>query len=81
MKLESVTGKDAILEASKKSAEFVREKMLAVETGTLGEEIDLGFAKMNRLSALLIVLEHSGEHKGQLIACARSNNIVPPWSR
>ena len=49
--------------------------------GSLGDEVDLGFMKTNRLSALLVVLEHTGEHKGQLIAYARSNGVVPPWSR
>jgi uncharacterized damage-inducible protein DinB len=81
MAMESIKGRENILEAFNKSAAFVREKMSAVEVGTLGEEVDLGFAKMNRLSALLVVLEHSGEHKGQLIAYARSNGVVPPWSQ
>jgi uncharacterized damage-inducible protein DinB len=81
MSLESVSGKEAILEAYKKSADFVREKVLAEDSGRLGDEVDLGFAKMSRLSALLMVLEHTGEHKGQLIAYARSNGVAPPWSR
>jgi uncharacterized damage-inducible protein DinB len=81
MTMESITGKDNILEALNTSAAFVREKVMAVDPGTLNEEVDLGFAKMNRLSALLVVLEHTGEHKGQLIAYARSNGVVPPWSQ
>ena len=81
MAMESIKGRESILEAFNNSAAFVREKVMAVDAGTLGEEVDLGFAKMNRLSALLVVLEHSGEHKGQLIAYARSNGVVPPWSQ
>lgn len=80
MSLESVSGKEAILEAYQKSADFVREKVMAEDSGRLGEEVDLGFARMSRLSALLMVLEHTGEHKGQLIAYARSNGVAPPWS-
>jgi len=49
-------------------------------SGSFREEVHFGFAKMNRLSGLLVILEHNGEHKGQLIAYARSNGIVPPWS-
>jgi hypothetical protein len=30
---------------------------------------------------LLIFVEHVHEHLGQLIAYARSNSVVPPWSR
>ena len=81
MQLESITDKAAILEAFNESAAFVREKIMEVDAAGLGEEVDLGFMKTNRLSALLIVLEHSGEHKGQLIAYARSNGIAPPWSQ
>ena len=81
MKMESITGKEAILEAFNTSAAFVKEKIMEVDPATLGDEVDLGFAKMNRLSALLVVLEHSGEHKGQLIAYARSNGVAPPWSQ
>jgi uncharacterized damage-inducible protein DinB len=81
MQLESITDKAAILEAFNASAAFVREKIMEVDAAGLGEEVDLGFMKTNRLSALLVVLEHTGEHKGQLIAYARSNGITPPWSQ
>ncbi len=36
---------------------------------------------MSTLAGLLTVMEHNGEHKGQLIAYARSNGVVPPWSK
>ena len=51
-----------------------------VESGEFGEEVDFGFAKFNKLAGLLVIMEHNGEHKGQLIAYARSNDVVPPWS-
>jgi len=47
----------------------------------LNEEVDFGFAKMNKMGGLLAMMEHNGEHKGQLIAYARSNGVVPPWSK
>lgn len=81
MSMESIKGKEAIIDTFKKSSAFIKEKMAMVEAGTFGEEVDLGFAKLNRLSSLLVVLEHNGEHKGQLIAYARSNGVVPPWSQ
>jgi len=81
MNLEKIKGKDNVLAALKKSNEFVLEKVALVETDKLGEEVDFGFGKFNRLSGLLIVLEHNGEHKGQLIAYARSNGVTPPWSK
>ncbi|WP_299488210.1 DinB family protein [uncultured Allomuricauda sp.] len=80
MGLGKITGKENIIAAIKQSNAFVLEKMDMVETEKFGEEVDYGFGKFNRLSGLLIIMEHNGEHKGQLIAYARSNGVVPPWS-
>lgn len=79
--LNKMEGKENILAALKKSNEFVLEKIMLVENEKLTEEIDFGFAKMSALSGLLTILEHNGEHKGQLIAYARSVGVTPPWSK
>ncbi|WP_238474602.1 DinB family protein [Maribacter algarum] len=81
MNLGKITGKENIIAALKKSNAFVLEKIVEVETAALNEEVDFGFAKMNKLGGLLAMMEHNGEHKGQLIAYARSNGVVPPWSK
>jgi len=81
MKLGEITGKENVITTLKKSNEFVLEKIMQVESAALTEEVDFGFAKMNKLGGLLAMMEHNGEHKGQLIAYARSNNVVPPWSK
>ena len=80
MALGQITGKENVIAALKKSNEFVLEKITVVENDELNEEVDFGFAKMNKLGGLLAIMEHNGEHKGQLIAYARSNGVVPPWS-
>ncbi len=80
MNLGKITGKENIIAALKKSNEFVLDKITKVETASLNEEVDFGFAKMNKLGGLLAIMEHNGEHKGQLIAYARTNGVVPPWS-
>ena len=79
-KLKDIDGKDNIIAALKQSNVFVLEKIPMINTGSLTEEVDFGFAKMSKLGGLLAVMEHNGEHKGQLIAYARSNGVVPPWS-
>ena len=81
MKLNKITGKENIIAALEKSNAFVLEKITMVTTASLNEEVDFGFAKMNKLGGLLAIMEHNGEHKGQLIAYARSNGVVPPWSK
>ncbi|WP_339841744.1 DinB family protein [uncultured Maribacter sp.] len=80
MALGKITGKENIIAALKKSNQFVLDKITKVEDGTLNEEVDFGFMKSNKLGGLLAIMEHNGEHKGQLIAYARSNGVVPPWS-
>lgn len=81
MKLGEIKGKENIIAALKKSNVFVLEKIMMVDNASLTEEVDFGFAKMNKLGGLLAIMEHNGEHKGQLIAYARSNGVVPPWSQ
>ena len=81
MNIGKITGKDNIIATLKKSNEFVLDKITMVEDGSLNDEVDFGFMKMNKLGGLLAIMEHNGEHKGQLIAYARSNDIVPPWSK
>ncbi|AYN66941.1 DinB family protein [Euzebyella marina] len=81
MNLNKITGKQNIIDALKKSNEFVLDKVTMVESDSFNDEVDFGFTKMNKLSGLLIIMEHNGEHKGQLIAYARSNDVVPPWSK
>ncbi len=81
MNLGKIEGKENIIAALKKSNTFVLEKILLVESSKFSDEIDFGKAKMSTLSGLLAIMEHNGEHKGQLIAYARSNGVTPPWSK
>ena len=81
MGLSKITGKENIIAALKKSNEFVLKNITKVEDGALDEEVDFGFMKSNKLGGLLAIMEHNGEHKGQLIAYARTNGVVPPWSK
>ena len=47
----------------------------------LGEKIKWFGSDVTRQSAMLGTVTHLHEHLGQLIAYARSNNVVPPWSK
>jgi hypothetical protein len=76
MGIGKTTEKENIIAMLKKSNAFVLETIMMVESAQLNEEVDFGFAKMNKLGGLLAMMEH----KGQLIAYARSNGVVPPWS-
>ena len=81
MAIGQITGKENVINALNKSFDFVIDKLDKISSDDFGKEVDLGFAKMSTISSMLLVLDHCGEHKGQLIAYARSNGVVPPWSK
>ena len=78
--MEKIKGKEQAIDALTKSFEYAKEKIGAVKSADFGKEIDLGFNKLSTVGTMMVVLEHTGEHKGQLIAYARANGITPPWS-
>lgn len=80
MGMEKITGKEKVIDALNKSFVFVMDKIDEINSDSFNKEVDLGFMKLDTLSTMLVILDHSGEHKGQLIAYARSNGVTPPWS-
>jgi len=79
--INNTTGKENMEAALNKSFAFILDKIGQINSSDFEKEVDFGFAKMSMLSAMMLVLEHVSEHKGQLIAYARSNGVVPPWSQ
>lgn len=72
---------EEIIETLEASFAHVRAAMEAEGDEALGEMVDLfgNEAPQQRLWVLATV--HMHEHLGQMIAYARSNEVVPPWSR
>lgn len=66
------------LEASFKN---LHEGMGLTTEANLGENIKFFGQDFSRQRAMVSTVNHLHEHLGQLIAYARSNNVVPPWSR
>jgi uncharacterized damage-inducible protein DinB len=72
--------RDALIADVEKSFAFLRKAM--TDTGTkLEAEIELFGRKTTTRGLWIVALTHLHEHLGQLIAYARSNKVVPPWSR
>ncbi len=46
-----------------------------------GETIKFFGQDWSRMRAMVLTVTHLHEHLGQAIAYARSNNVVPPWSK
>lgn len=82
MTLESsIQGKENILETVKSSMEFANKAISGLDEEQLNEIVELPFGKFSKRQLVLVIYDHAGEHKGQLIAYARANDITPPWSQ
>jgi uncharacterized damage-inducible protein DinB len=79
------SGKDADKAATIAILKAARAHMIdaisKVPTDQLAEEIELFGSKAPRARLVLIAADHTHEHLGQLIAYARMNKVVPPWSK
>ena len=73
--------KDAVAAELKRSYDLVINAIKNTPDASLANKIEFPFpGDFTGMSAILIVLGHSNEHLGQLIAYARMNEVTPPWS-
>lgn len=57
-------------------------KGMGLTTDTnLAEMVKMFGQDWTRLRAMVLTVTHLHEHLGQMIAYARANNVVPPWSQ
>lgn len=77
--LEAITDKDRVLMILSRSFEQAKTAFEQTVAGDLDRKVwENGTTARGVLLRLLV---HAGEHLGQLIAYARVNGVVPPWSR
>ena len=69
------------IDAMTKSFDHLREAILAVPDSDLDRKIKLFGQDATVRDAMMVLASHAHEHLGQSIAYARSNGIVPPWSK
>jgi uncharacterized damage-inducible protein DinB len=67
--------------AMKESFTAFRAAVTAMKDADLDAPYALFGTSRSKRAWLLATAEHAGEHLGQLIAYARMNNVVPPWSK
>jgi uncharacterized damage-inducible protein DinB len=58
----------------------IRKVLEEARAGTLARDVQFFGRSTTQRAALLMLEIHLAEHTGQLIAYARMNGIVPPWS-
>ena len=77
----NVTAKADVAAKLQESIAYAKGALAGFPEAELDKEVDLFGMTMRKRDALLILLSHSHEHLGQLIAYARSNGVKPPWSQ
>lgn len=77
----SIKGKAETIQVLKDSIEFAKEAVQGLDEESLDEEVKFFGMEAPRMSAAMILGGHAYEHLGQLIAYARSSDVVPPWSQ
>ena len=74
------TKADAI-RITQQTMEFIREVMNAIPAAELIPEVNVFGSQAPKMRVAFLPADHAHEHLGQLIAYARMNRIVPPWSK
>jgi uncharacterized damage-inducible protein DinB len=76
-----ITDPEKLQEALKASYVDLQKAIAGLSDNDLQATVKLFGRDMTKLDALMYLLEDQHEHLGQSIAYARSNGVVPPWSK
>lgn len=78
---KDLTTKDAIAAELKRSYDVAINAIKNTPDASLSNKVEFPFpGEFTNMTAILIILAHSNEHLGQLVAYARVNEITPPWN-
>ena len=78
---KTATSKPQVIENLKRSLLAVKTARAQLKPGDLERKVQIVGKTVPVDGMYLRILVHDNEHMGQLIAYARMNGIVPPWSR
>ncbi|MCE5306891.1 MAG: DinB family protein [Acidobacteriales bacterium] len=77
---KTVTDKAEVIKWLKGSLEAVRNAHTGISSAELQRKVKVAGREANVDGIYLRIIIHANEHMGQLVAYARVNGIVPPWS-
>ena len=80
-KAAPITDPEKLQEALKASYVNLQKAITGLSDNDLQAPVKLFGRDMTKQGALMLLLEDQHEHLGQSIAYARSNGVVPPWSK
>jgi len=69
------------VQALRDSFAHLRTSMQGLDDAFLARSLPLFGTQMSGLQVSVLTTTHLHEHLGQLIAYARANGVVPPWSQ
>ena len=76
-----ITDPGKLQEALKASYANLQKAITGLSDKDQQTRVKLFGENMTKQDALMLILEDQHEHLGQLIAYARTNDVVPPWSK
>jgi hypothetical protein len=76
-----ITDKKQVIDHLNKGFAYAKSQIEAVDPATLTGTRRAGNSERNTVQSMLGVAGDMHEHLGQMIAYARMNMIVPPWSK
>jgi uncharacterized damage-inducible protein DinB len=78
---KTVTEKAKVVETLKASFAHVRKAVTDLPDADLGKATKMFGQSTTYEGVLFLIANHMHEHLGQSIAYARTNGVVPPWSK
>ena len=78
---KTVTAKPIVVADLKRSLAAVKQARAQLKPGDLARLVEIQSKTVPVEGIYLRIIVHDNEHMGQLVAYARVNGIVPPWSR
>ena len=77
---KTVTNKADVIDWLKRSLDAVKTARAQLKPGDLQRRVKISGKDVTVDGMYLRIIVHANEHMGQLVAYARINGIVPPWS-
>ena len=78
---KTVTGKAEVINWLKRSLDAVKSARAGLKPADLQRRVKINGGDATVDGMYLRIIIHANEHMGQLVAYARMNGIVPPWSQ
>ncbi|HZD76909.1 MAG TPA: DinB family protein [Acidobacteriaceae bacterium] len=78
---KTVTKKADVIDRLKRSLAAVKTARAQLKPGDLERKVKIEGKTVTVDGMYLRIIVHDNEHMGQLVAYARMNGIVPPWSK